>query len=259
MAIKMIVTDLDRTLLRDDKTISPYTQEALEKLKAQGIPFIVATARPARAVRFLLSFLRFDGAVFFNGAVTAVGEQVVAAIGIENALTIVREILRDHPDTRLSVEMDDYLYSNMSPEELGDWGADYCRTSDFHEIVGRQVEKILISTPEGNAPGWEEKYRPYIPEHLYMQLSEGTLLMVMNRAATKLNGIKVLCGHYGVSLAEVVAFGDDLNDIEMLQGCGTGVAVANALPQVKAAADCHCPSNEEDGVARWLWENVLVP
>lgn len=254
--IKMVVTDLDRTLLREDKTISAYTQETLAALRARGIPFAIATARPARAVRKQLGFLRYDGAVFFNGAVTAVGSETTA-YRLENALLIVEAILRDRPETQISVEMDDSLYSNLPPEALGHWGSDYCRTTDFREIAGRQVEKILISSPKDPPGNWAAAYEKYIPAELYMQLSEGSLLMVMHRQATKRNGVEALCSHYGISLGEAAAFGDDLNDMDMLRACGWGVAVANALPEVKAAADETCPSNEADGVAHWLRENLL--
>ena len=120
------------------------------------------------------------------------------------------------------------------------------------------MEKILISSENIQPEGWEREYAKYIPEDLYMQMSEGALLMVMNRQATKLNGIRLLAERYGVGLGEIAAFGDDVNDIEMLTACGVGVAVGNALPEVKAAADEVCGSNEEEGVARWIWGNVLT-
>ncbi len=258
MAIKMIVTDLDRTLLRDDKTISPYTAGTLEELHASGVPFVIATARPTRAVRKAMPRLRYDGAVFFNGAVVTAGGESLRAYKIDGALDIVRAILRDKPETQLSVEMDDYLYSNMPPESLGDWGSDYCYTTDFKETAGRLVEKILISSKELPPERWMEEYARYIPQGLYMQMSENTLIMVMNRQATKLGGIRLLAERYGAGLSEIAAFGDDVNDMDMLRECGTGVAVGNALPEVKAVADEVCGSNEEDGVARWIGENVLA-
>ena len=61
----------------------------------------------------------------------------------------------------------------------------------------------------------------------------------------------------GISLEDAVAFGDDLNDIEMLKLCGTGVAVANAIPQVLEAADEITLSNDDDGLAKWLADHVL--
>ena len=57
-------------------------------------------------------------------------------------------------------------------------------------------------------------------------------------------------------MPEVVAFGDDLNDVDMLRGCGTGVAMANALDEVKLAADEVCGGNDEDGVAKWIEANM---
>lgn len=258
MAIRMIVTDLDRTLLRDDKTISQYTAETLDALRARGIPFIIATARPTRAVRQLMPWLRYDGAVFFNGAVVTAGEEKLQAYKVDGAFDIVTAILREKPETQLSVEMDDCLYSNMSPESLGDWGSDYCRTADFRETAGRQVEKILISSQRERAADWLKSYERFIPEGLYMQMSENTLIMVMNRQATKLNGIKLLAEHYGLGLDETAAFGDDHNDVEMLRACGAGVAVANAIPEAKAASGEVCGSNEADGVARWIRKNVLT-
>ena len=59
-----------------------------------------------------------------------------------------------------------------------------------------------------------------------------------------------------ISLNEIVSFGDDINDMEMLQICGTGVAVSNAVMDVKAVADCVALSNDEDGVAEWLEKNI---
>jgi len=81
--------------------------------------------------------------------------------------------------------------------------------------------------------------------------------MVMNKNARKRNAIKEIANHFGVTLAETAAFGDDYNDIEMLQDCGIGVAVANAIDETKAAADLICDTNENDGVAKWIEENIL--
>ena len=111
------------------------------------------------------------------------------------------------------------------------------------------MEKILISSQRERAADWLKSYERFIPEGLYMQMSENTLIMVMNRQATKLNGIKLLAEHYGLGLDETAAFGDDHNDVEMLRACAAGVAVASGEV---------CGSNEADGVARWIRKNVLT-
>lgn len=254
MTVKMIVTDLDRTFLRGDKTISPYTSGTLEELARRGIPFVIATARPIRAVREYLNFLKFDAAVYHNGAVITAGERTIAKYGIEDPERIVTAMLKDKPDRKISIDSNDRMYSNMAAEEL--WpGVRYVKTADFRETAGLIADKILISAGSLEEMSGLERY---VPEEAYLQLSENSVAMMMNRNATKLNGIRLLAERYGVGLHEVAAFGDDYNDIDMLSACGVGVAVANALPEVKAAADMVCAGNEEDGVARWIRENILT-
>jgi HAD superfamily hydrolase (TIGR01484 family) len=75
------------------------------------------------------------------------------------------------------------------------------------------------------------------------------MLFVSARHVSKAEGMKVLCQHFGVNLKEVVAIGDDMNDIDMLREAGMGVAMGNAKDLVKAAADTVTKSNQEDGAA----------
>jgi len=254
MKIKMIVTDLDRTLLKDDKTVSNYTLHVLEKLRERGIPFVIATARPIRTVREPLGFLRFDAAVYHNGAVIMAGDSLLAKYGIASPTSIIAALLKDRPEINISVESNDRMYSNMSAEEL--WpGVQYTMTVDFHETAGMIADKILL---EANSPEEMAELEPYVPAEAYLQLSENSVAMMMDRQATKLNGVRILAAHYGVGLEEIAAFGDDYNDIDMLTACGVGVAVENALPEVKNAANIICGSNQEDGVARWIAENILT-
>jgi len=79
-----------------------------------------------------------------------------------------------------------------------------------------------------------------------------------DKGADKCNGVKALVDINGISLANIAAFGDDHNDVEMLRECGIGVAVANAIEEVKAVADYICDTNDNDGVAKWLEKRILV-
>ncbi len=69
--------------------------------------------------------------------------------------------------------------------------------------------------------------------------------------------MKAIAEHYNVSTSTFAAFGDDVNDLEMIQNCGVGIAVANAIDEIKAVADDICDTNDHDGVAKWLEEHVL--
>lgn len=91
----------------------------------------------------------------------------------------------------------------------------------------------------------------------YFTLANGTLMQIMSRRATKWQGILTMLRAFGLSPEEAVYFGDDQDDLEPLRCCGIGVAVANALDEVKLTADTVTKSNDEDGVADYL-ETVLA-
>ena len=74
---------------------------------------------------------------------------------------------------------------------------------------------------------------------------------------TKARSIKKMLTVLGFDRSEIVLFGDDANDVEMLRECGIGVAVANAIDDAKAAANYTCDTNDNDGIAKWIVENVL--
>lgn len=251
--IKMVATDLDGTLLRQDKSISEYTAGIIARLRESGVIFVAATARPVRAVREFLPWVEYDAGIFHNGAVIYDAGKRIGGIGVHNAHGLTAQVLAARPGCHTAIEADDILYANFDAERI--WpGIAYVKTDDFSELKGRDADKVIF---EANSLEELEEFRCYLTGELYIQLSENRIAMIMNRGATKNAGIKLLAAQYGVAMSEVAAFGDDYNDIDMLRECGIGIAVANALDEVKAAADEICGSNEEDGVAQWIEENIL--
>ena len=92
---------------------------------------------------------------------------------------------------------------------------------------------------------------------LHLKVARDGLGQIMHKDATKANAVAALARYWIIAQSEIVAFGDDLNDIDLLIYAGVGVAVANALDEVRAIAKYICDANENDGVAKWLEENVL--
>ena len=245
--VKMIVTDLDGTLLKDDKSISTHTETIIKQLRNSGILFVLATARPIRAVKGFLPWLSYDAAIFHNGAVVMDHEILLKKLGIKNPEKLVNSILYDNPDYKIAVESNDVMYSNFDAGEI--WtGIDYIKTPDFKELGHSYAEKVIVDV-QSEAMNILMKY---MTDELYMLPSENRIITIHNIQSTKMNGIKTLVEHYNISPSQIVAFGDDYNDIDMLRSCGIGVAVGNALPEVKAAAKEITESNEQDGVAKWL-------
>jgi len=246
--IRMVVTDLDGTYLRNDKTVSEYTLGVIEKLRKKRVLFVVATARPIRSVVERLPFVRFDIGIFHNGAVIRTPDGDIEGMGISEPDVLAGRILEGIPGSNISVESGDVLYCNYDSRRI--WPVEpFVYTEDFACVRGKTADKLIV---EAHSREEAERIEKYIPDYAYVQLSENRIAMIMNRRATKLNAIRLVAEKYGISMDEVAAFGDDYNDINMLKGCGIGIAMANALDEVKAAADRVCGSNMEDGVARWI-------
>lgn len=253
MAIKMLITDLDNTLLRSDKTVSEYTARVMNALAARGIVLGLATGRPIRAVHTWLSLpftMRVE--IFHNGAVVCIDGVRVGGAGIKDPDALARTLAAAFPKAAVAVEAEDRLYANFDAARI--WHTvDFTYTEDFAETRGRTADKLLV---EAHTLEEAKRYESYLPPELYMEFSTDGVGMIMNRAARKEEGIRCAAQALGIDMAEVAAFGDDYNDIGMLRECGIGVAVENALPEVIAAADAVCALSDEDGLAKWAEKNI---
>ena len=114
----MIVTDLDGTLLRDDKTISDFTVEVIKKYQDNGGIFVAATARPVRAAREYMKILNLDAGIFHNGAVIQEKGRTTGGYGVKNAGSLVQAILERYPLSNIAVEAEDALYANFEADRL---------------------------------------------------------------------------------------------------------------------------------------------
>ena len=254
MPVKMIAVDLDRTLLHTDKIISDYSADVLNRCRERGIKVVFATARPKRTLNHFVGSVPVDALILHNGAVIYAGDKLLNCFGIASDVKndILRSVSRDFPDNTLSVEIDDVLYANFDVSTV--WNNTEAVWSDFTDLPDKPADKIIVGVTS-----FEEidRLSQYLTDDLYIEMSDGKLGLIMNHKATKWEAIKIIANHFNISTDEIAAFGDDYNDISMLRGCGVGVAVANALDDVKAIADYICDTNDNDGIAIWLEENVL--
>lgn len=264
--IKMIVLDLDETLLRSDKTISPYTQEVLKKACEVGIKIVFATARPYRAIKHLMEQTACSMAVYHNGAAAVLDGETdeSSRIPARDTARILQTLQAKYPGKKLAAEINDMIYANF--DVLAVWGntpkekevleASTVK-SDFSNLPDIDADKIII---EIDTEKEYEEISPLLTAELYGQLADGKKLCLgMHRNATKLNAIKRLANKLGIDRTEIAAFGDDYNDIEMIEYCGTGVAMGNAIEEVRQAADAVTATNNEDGVARYIEKYILNP
>lgn len=248
--IKAIITDLDRTLLHTDKSISERTKTALLKCREKGLLIMAATARPPRDILQFEEMIEFDAVVSANGAVVRLPDKTLTfAIPKESGEKIIMEVLK-YPDVFLSVEMSDGIYSNR---DIPAWKPvvydGFPTLPSANELI-----KLLISSEE--RPLYDN-IENSLTDDVYYSIANGSLIQVMKKGATKWNGVKTTLEHFGVLPSEAVYFGDDNDDIEPIKNCGIGVAMSNAIETVKSAADYITDSNDEDGVAKFIEKNIL--
>jgi len=252
---KLIVADLDHTLLRKDKSISEFTLATLNECRKRGILIGFATARPVRGVKEIRKIFEPDVLINHNGAVVEGYSGWEASLGIDGEVLrkMLDEICRNFPSVEIGVESNDVLYANYDVTK--NWPDEpYMSVArDFSDFEFPYADKVLISLERVNI----DVLKSFLPECCYLEVADGFMGMIMSKEATKFNAIATVCDALGIRPSEVVCFGDDDNDISMLVGCGIGVAMGNANDKVKELADAVCLANEEDGVARWVREVVL--
>lgn len=247
--IRAMVFDLDRTLLRSDRTVSTYTQSILARCRETGIYSIIATARPPRSIGVYEEMIRPDASVTMNGASLRMGGQEMRSVSIaaEEVKRLISSIDRLLPGRTWSLEAQSGLHANFDTTSV--WEGPAAPVVTVDTVPNEPAYKVLIGL---KGSGDADIMRSILPKNTYLEIAEGTLGMVIHSRATKLQGVLTALQALSVRPEDAAAFGDDLADIGMLKSCGFGVAVSNALPEVKSAADYLTGSNDEDGVAKWL-------
>lgn len=269
MKPKLILTDLDGTLLRNDKSLSPANRAALERAAAQGAQVVVATGRffggvpqELRDMPFLRYFILMNGAKVYDRAEDRVLYR--AEIGLETAERVfdLFEPLDATVDCYQNDQglMDRKYYDRLDyyiPDPVSRAMTRRNRTpvDHFREAVrsgGDSVQKIQSFFPHLELrPQVMERLNRAFPE-LVLSVSISNNLEINAPDATKGAALLALCRALDIDPSETVAFGDGTNDVTMVKAAGVGVAMANASPETLAAADLVAPSNQEDGVARVL-------
>ena len=243
---KAFAIDLDGTLLSSRLDMVPETLAAIQDLSARGCLIIIATARPVRAVERLapawfrdLYWATCNGAwICRNGSVLSRTE-----IPLNETLEVMGRL--SERGLQVQIEANDTLYSDIDLSQGFVGGRRPLR--DYREV---DACKILVTvTSESDIA----QIRQTVGDGMSMVVTDGArLAQVARRDCGKLNAVRTILAIEGLGLQDLVAFGDDNNDIELLEAAGLGIAMANGTPEVLEAADYVTKSNDEDGVGEIL-------
>ena len=251
MNIKMLALDLDGTLLGDDKTISKRTFRALRECQKKGIKIVCATARGN--IENLVPEELLDGRVLKSGAVAYLGNNLIynKIMPIDHVRPFL--LAADHRGLLTAIQHNDGVhYANFNVTEKWEFITNY-KIVDFSTITF-DVDKIYVVT---ETPESVEFVKKHAPAEAHLFISRDNLAFLFHKDAVKSKATNTIADHWGVKMSEIAAFGDDMVDVELLQNCGFGVAMGNALDEVKKVADYICDTNENDGVAKWIEEQLL--
>lgn len=258
----LIAIDLDGTLLKDNKTISKFSKEIIEKAKTKGHIVCIATGRPFRSSDIYYHELDLNTPIVnFNGAfVHHPKDDSWGSYHTTLDLEVVKEIVEvaeKHDVHNILAEIMDEVYFHYHDEKLLDifsMGNPDIKIGDLKNLLRKDVTCILIHSPEENV----EKIRQYL-SNVHANIVDHRrwrapwhVIEIIKTGINKAVGLEIIAKHYNIPQERMIAFGDEDNDLEMLQYAGCGVAMGNAIDEVKKIADEVTTTNEEDGVARFL-------
>jgi Cof subfamily protein (haloacid dehalogenase superfamily) len=260
-SIQAVVLDLDGTLLRSDKSISPRNYEAVKRCFEKGIHIIVATARPPRAAnQFVKDFPFADYMVYYNGAlVTCKSKKTERHIRIPTEISrqITEFIELSAPQSIISYEVNDSWYTcNPVPDsggaQLGIRSNDPRPQVVDENFVGRlSPTKILVL----GCDKWKDILESF-GDHVNV-IADGVLVQIMQKSASKEEAVKWVLDDIWLTSEDVMVFGDDFNDLGLFQLCGFPIAMGNAIIELKQCARHITDSNDLDGVAAALEKFVV--
>ncbi|PYZ97432.1 phosphatase [Alteribacter lacisalsi] len=262
----LIAVDLDGTLLTDNKTISRRNAAALAKARELGHEVVIATGRPYRAsAQYYRELFLQTPIVNFNGAFVHSPkdrsfENSHRPLDEETAKTIIRTCEAFQVKNIMVEVMDDFYLRHLNRGfadafTLGTSPVDY---GNLEKLLNADPTSILIHPEEG-----QEKELTALLNDAHAEATEQrnwgapwNVIEIVRGGVNKAAGLSKVAAHLDIPKDRIIAFGDEDNDLEMIDYAGTGVAMGNAIDPLKSIANETTFTNEEDGIARFLEERL---
>jgi len=272
MTIKAICTDIDGTLLNKDRELSPKTIETINRLP-KDFPVILASSRMPAAMRHLQKTLhRVDNPLIcYNGGLVIDydSDEIIALDNVSIPLDLCAKIhgFTQQTSIHLSLYGEDEWYA----PQMDYWTEREIRSTkvqpkieSFSSVMelwanaSAGAHKVMCMGKAEEIDALYKELEKHLPNDLHLYRSKDTYIEIAPRKISKASALQALLdSRYDIQMQEVMAFGDNYNDIEMLQAVGLGVAVGNAREEVKAIADEITHASIDDGVALMIEKHCL--
>ena len=260
IAYRAIALDLDGTLTNHDKEVTPITRQALMRAQKDGAHIILASGRPTYGIAPIADHLEIDK---YNGYVLSYNggkivnwqtkEELYSNHLPNNVIPILYNYAKEngyallgYAGKEIITEMPDNKYvkeeSRINKMEIR-------KVDNLLESLESNPTKLLMTGDASLMIKAEEELAEIVGNRMDVFRSAPFFIELVPKGIDKAQSLNRLLELIGLSTNDMIAFGDGYNDLSMLKLAGVGVAMANAVPEVRAEADFITKSNEEDGVA----------
>lgn len=249
--MKLVVFDLDDTLLNSKEEVSERNRQALLNCSQKGMKIGYITARSRRKIKTFLQGLPCDCIATYSGALIYADNKLITqnVIKYENAINYINKISEIAPGIGICAYFEPFCYKN---KQIRSYITQEILNYDLYSTPWHNFQRIrLFYNGYGNID-----FSQYISNEMQYQKSLDSAL-ITNKLADKGIALKSLIQYFGFRKEQVISFGDSISDIPMLNASGTGVAMGNAVSQVKDIADYITLSNDEDGIAEYIEKYLL--
>jgi len=269
---KILFTDLDGTLLNDDKLVSEENYRAIQRLLDAGHYLVITTGRPTKsgfrvAQRLGLTMpgcfmIAYNGGVIYDCSKREI--QIEKTIPMEH----VRYLFQEAEKYGLYIQtygVDDKIYASTEGEELqyyvnSNRGVlDYAVSTDVCSIIDKEPNKVMLIdlNETGIIPFWRE-HKDWENGRCDSTFSDAKFLEYLAPGVSKGNAVHTLCEMLGTDIQNAFAVGDERNDISMIEAAGVGIAMKNAVEEAKQAADYVTEhDNNHGGIAEVIERLIL--
>lgn len=249
MKYKMIASDLDGTLNNDDYIISEGNAQAIKKAVAEGLKVVLCSGRSPVSIASYAKDIGLDtegcyGIGFNGGSIyeASTGKSLYnARINKNLAIEIIRDIKKVSPDVKIAIYIeDDHIIAEKDLdvlEEHNNQGIMKIEKVNSLEEITEDIIKIMLVDDRQKLDYIFSKMEKIVVGKYNMVFTGAEILEFLPLNINKAEGLKILAKHLGISLEEIVAFGDNYNDIEMIKEVGLGIAIANAVEPLKEVAN----------------------
>ena len=265
MTVRLVVSDVDGTIVLPDKSVAPSTVAAAARLQAAGVPLAIVSARPPRGMRYVVDALSLDAPYAgFNGGMLVRRDGTVVEWNPADPETVRQalDLFRARGVDAWLFTQDEWLVPDAAAQHVAheEHTIRFApRVVDDYTPYLDQVGKLVgVSGDFDHLARVEQELQALVGDRATAHRSQNYYLDLTHPHANKGYAVRALARHQGVETSEVAALGDMVNDVPMFTVAGFSVCMGNGSPEAKAAASAVTAANDHDGWAQAI-DTLILP